>query len=447
MTALYALGPCRIGVTSDQANPCRVWRWQALVIVLSLVGPATHDQARAAERPAGAVLWRARLGLSSGSPVVHRGRVLVGSANDPFHDPRSRQDAGVLLGFDQERGTFLGQVAHVRLPRRVNDLPGQGILCRPCVEGDRAWYVSNRGELVCLDLGNYDSTKPALPLGGVLWKLDMVAKLGVFKRDAGDIGNPLSSPLVIGNLVFCVTGNGTVFGHALTADPKTAYVPRPNAPSFVAVHKKTGKVVWSSNAPGKNIQYGQWASPARARVRGVDQVIFPGGDGFLYGFEARTGRLVWKVDCNPATATKWGPHGPGTRCSFLSASVVRDGIAYIGVSQDLELRDGPRPVYAVEVTHRGDATRKAIRWVFHDKDFGGTFGSVALGKGALYVLDFFGVLYCLDPKTGKELWRKDLKDQAGRFNAPCVAGEQVFVPAGEKVFLFKDSRKRELLVS
>src|SRR5206468_3170653 len=132
------------------------------------------------------------------------------------------------------------------------------------------------------------------------------------------------------------------------------------------VNKLTGKLAWSSAAPGKDIQYGQWASPAHARVAGADQVLFPGGDGWLYGFEARTGRLVWKVDCNLPSATRWGPGRPGTRTAFMAAPVVRDGVAYLGTAVDLEIADMPRPLYAVEVTHRGDATRQAARWTFAD---------------------------------------------------------------------------------
>ena len=40
------------------------------------------------------------------------------------------------------------------------------------------------------------------------------------------------------------------------------------APSFVALDKTTGKVVWKDNSPGKNILDGQWANPAAAQSSG-----------------------------------------------------------------------------------------------------------------------------------------------------------------------------------
>jgi len=61
----------------------------------------------------------------------------------------------------------------------------------------------------------------------------MVGTLSVYKRDAGDIGNPLSSPVVIDDLVYCVTGNGSSFGYAHSLPANTPYVPKPDAPPLV----------------------------------------------------------------------------------------------------------------------------------------------------------------------------------------------------------------------
>jgi outer membrane protein assembly factor BamB len=393
------------------------------------------------------VVWKAAIGSSSGSPVVHRGKVLIGTNNSSPRDPVIRGWQGVMMCFDQKTGEFLGQVTHEKLAHRSNDLPGQGICCRPFCEEDRAYYVSNRGELVCLDLGGFVTADTKSDVKKVRWSLDMVGTLGVYKRDAGDVANPLSSPLIIGDLVDCVTGNGSTFGYGNQNLPaKTPFVPKPDAPSFLAVNKMTGKVVWSSAAPGKDIQYGQWGSPARATVDGADQVLFPGGDGWLYGFEAATGKQVWKVDCNRQSATKWGPDKLGTRTAFMATPVVKGGVAYIGTAVDRELTDPERPIYAVEVTHKGDATRKAIRWTFADKDFGGTFGDVALGENTLYALGGeSGILLCLDPATGKELWREDLGKPAYRFSSPVIYRGKVLAVAGQKLIVFRDARQRKVL--
>src|SRR5205814_1887937 len=82
------------------------------------------------------------------------------------------------------------------------------------------------------------------------------------------------SPLVVEDLVYVVTGNGT---------DDQGMLPSPKAPSFIAVHKTTGKVEWQNAAPGANILDGQWSNPAFAVVKGQPQAIFPGGDGWHYG--------------------------------------------------------------------------------------------------------------------------------------------------------------------
>ena len=51
---------------------------------------------------------------------------------------------------------------------------------------------------------------------------------------------------------------------------------------------------------GTSIQAGVAPAVYEVRVRavvdGVPQVVFPGGDGWLYAFNARTGEIVWKFD-------------------------------------------------------------------------------------------------------------------------------------------------------
>lgn len=428
----------RSAVVPDASLP--LWGTQ-VVSCLCLVLLASYPCA-AQDRLNISYVWREPVGSSSGSPVVAKKLVLLGTNNATPREDTVKNQHGVVMAFRLDTGEFLGQVAHAQLAHRSNDLTGS-VLCRPCMDGERAYYVSNRGELVCLDLSAF---APKANKKAIAWSLDFINDLGVFKRDASDVRNPMSSPCVIGDLVYAVTGNGSSFGFARTALPKnTPYVPKPDAPSFVAVNKKTGKLVWSSAAPGKNIQYGQWASPTHAKVGDVDQVLFPGGDGVLYGFAAKTGKLIWKVDCNPVTATRWDGHELGTRTAFMAAPVVRDGVAYVGTAIDLERTDVPRPVYAIDVTRKGDATREAIKWKFHDNDFGGTFGQVALGRDSLYALGGSGNLVCLNLKTGKLRWRSDLEAEAKRFTSPVVHGGVLFVAAGKTLFLFGDGPKEKLL--
>ena len=59
------------------------------------------------------------------------------------------------------------------------------------------------------------------------------------------------------------------------------------------MNKKTGKVAWEDGSPADKILHGQWSSPTLATVNGLLQAFFPGGDGWVYGFNAQTGAQLW----------------------------------------------------------------------------------------------------------------------------------------------------------
>jgi outer membrane protein assembly factor BamB len=101
------------------------------------------------------VKWAAALGSQSyGNPVVANGKVYVGTNNGAGYLKRypATVDLGVLVCFDEADGKFLWQHSNEKLPTgRVHDWPLQGVCAAPLVEGERLWYVTNRGEVVCLD--------------------------------------------------------------------------------------------------------------------------------------------------------------------------------------------------------------------------------------------------------------------------------------------------------
>ncbi|TWU57171.1 outer membrane protein assembly factor BamB family protein [Rubripirellula reticaptiva] len=107
------------------------------------------------------IRWYANLGSQTyGNPVVAGGHVYVGTNNGAGHIKRypSEVDLGCLLAFNEKDGEFLWQHSSEKLiTGRVHDWPLQGVCCAPLVEGDRLWFVTNRGEVRCLDTkGFYD---------------------------------------------------------------------------------------------------------------------------------------------------------------------------------------------------------------------------------------------------------------------------------------------------
>ena len=232
------------------------------------------------------IKWVARLGSQSyGNPVVTGGKVFVGTNNSAGwlkRYPGESVDLGVLLAFEVNDGKFLWQHSSEKLPTgRVHDWPMQGICSAVLAEGDRLWFVTSRGEVRCLDTEGFhddendgpykDESVAAKDEADVVWVLDMMKELSVEQH------NMASCSLTgAGDLLFVCTSNGVDFEHN--------YIPAPQAPSFFVVNKRTKDILWTDASPGQNILHGQWSSPSYGEIGGVPQLLFGGGDGFLYIF-------------------------------------------------------------------------------------------------------------------------------------------------------------------
>src|SRR5262249_52271238 len=249
---------------------------------------------------------------------------------------------------------------------RVNDWPEEGICSSPFVQGNRLYYVSNRAEVICADTEGFldgkndgvqdEQYKDAID-ADIVWRFDMMRELDVFPHNLAT-----SSPLIVGDTLFVVTSNGVDEGHI--------NIPQPKAPSFIALNKNTGKLIWHNNLPsvrlmepnanlkdlvdkGLVLMHGQWSSPVYAEVGGEGQIIFPGGDGWIYSFEPATGKLIWKFDCNPKKSRyQLGPRG--TRSDFVATPVVYENRLYIGVGQDPEHKEGVGHLWCIDITKKGD---------------------------------------------------------------------------------------------
>src|SRR6185503_11112475 len=116
----------------------------------------------------------------------------------------------------------------------------------------------------------------------------------------------------------------------------------------------TGKVVWADNSPGKDIHDAQISSPLVAEVGGRAQAIVGQGDGWLRGFDAATGKLLWKCDLNPKAAKY--DFARGDRNYVVATPVLCDGRVYIPVGQEVEHGDGPGCLYCIDPTKTGDVS-------------------------------------------------------------------------------------------
>ncbi|MBN1418564.1 MAG: PQQ-binding-like beta-propeller repeat protein [Planctomycetes bacterium] len=436
------------------------------------------------------VKWAVRLGTETyGNPTIADGRIFVGTNNGRPRDPRIRGDRGILMCFEEASGTFLWQLASSKLKQERSfngDFPQLGITSSPTVEGDRVYLVTNRCEVLCLDVrgladandgpfideGEYIAVAtrrkpgkqppgvkpdekldgPAAPIplaptdADIIWRYDMIAELDVWPQDASNC-----SVLVRGDLVYACTSNGVDLSHT--------HIPSPHAPSLIALDKRTGSLVAVDDAGiGPRILHGQWSSPSLARAGGRDLLLFGAGDGYLYAFDPvpvdvpgeRTKRLkgIWRCDANPPEYRRRGgkplpynKNGDGPS-EIIGTPVAWNDRVYVTIGQDTRHGPGKGALTCIDATKSGDITATGNLWTYDEINRSMATPSVA--GGLVFVADFAGDIHCLDAMTGDVLWVHHLGGQM--MGSTLVADGKVYAGSGSgKFVILTASREKEVL--
>jgi outer membrane protein assembly factor BamB len=431
------------------------------------------------------VKWVAKLGSQTyGNPVIADGRVYVGTNNENPRDPALTGDRAVLLCLDEKTGEMIWQLNIPKLGAgKVSDWEFLGICSSPAVDGDRVYIVSNRCEVVCLDArgmanGNdgpfmyerlytddtYWSKKEqgSLPPAGdpslatpdhyadILWVYDMRDELGVFPHNITSNG-----ALVVGDAVYVATSNGVDWSHT--------NIPNPNAPALIGLNKMTGELLGEDGSPiCKNLLHCNWSSPAFATIDGKEQLIFAGGDGFIYGFDPKPVKdeegfdiypELWRFDGNPKTyrvdeegkSRKYATyHGPS---EYIATPVIVDSKIYIAVGQDPEHGDGLGSLRSIDPSRTGetgDISESGKIWA--NDEIHRTISTAAVHDGLLYVPDYRGMFYCVDAATGETVWTHDT--QANIWGSPLVVDGKVYQGTEDGVlYVFEAGRTMKLVAS
>src|SRR6185436_11839565 len=166
------------------------------------------------------VKWVASLGSQSyGNPVVAGGIVLLGTNNEGMRDPKQPGDRGVLMAFREATGEFLWQATFPKLTQgRANDWPYQGIASSPLVIGNVAYFTSNRGQVLAVDIQGFrdgenhgpykEEQLPGQNDPDIIWMFDMMEEVGAFPHNLAN-----SSPNFLDDLLYVSTSNGQDESH------------------------------------------------------------------------------------------------------------------------------------------------------------------------------------------------------------------------------------------
>lgn len=163
---------------------------------------------------------------------------------------------------------------------------------------------------------------------------------------------------------------------------------------LLAVNKKTGETVWEQDQ-----SFGSWMTPLITNVNGQDQLILgfskdvkgqpEDKSGFLYGFDPKSGKELWKCQ--------------GLNSYGYASPLYGDGVA-VGMS------GFGGSALAVKLGGSGDITGDRL-WL-HPRNTQ-RVGSGMIVNGHVYVVEENGVPRCYDLRTGNEQWKVDKRPGSG----------------------------------
>jgi outer membrane protein assembly factor BamB len=427
------------------------------------------------------VKWVARLGTQTyGNVTVADGRVYIGTNDEALQDARVHSTrGGVVMCLDEATGKLLWQLIvpkfQTNLPEFNFDDMGLGVCSSPTVDGDRVYLVTNRCEVLCLDIhgltngndGPYTDEgrfiagpgRPPVTLqatdADIVWKLDIIHDLDVWCQDAANC-----SVLVHGDFLYACTSNGVDRSHTR--------VPRPLAPSLIVLDKRTGRLVASDDERiGTRLFHGQWSSPSLGVVNGKPQIFFGGGDGVLYAFEPLTSmpkepvklKKLWSFDCNPPEyKVRNGQkvvyfdgdirkhrrnNNDGTYVGFseiIGTPVFYKNRVYVTIGQDPSHGRGVGMLNCIDATQSGDVTGTAKLWSY---PIGRSLSSPSIADGLLYVADTFEGVYCLDAETGAKYWFHPTGSEI--WGSTMVADGKVYLGTKKSLLVLATGKEKKLL--
>ncbi len=401
------------------------------------------------------VKWVVKLGSAAyGNTTVGGGKVLIGTNNETPRDPKHKGDRGVVMCFEEATGKFLWQLVVPKLGAgKVSDFENVGICSPPTIDGDRVYLVTNRCEVLCLDLngmanGNdgpfkeeaqYMAGPGNAPIeagptdADIIWRYDMRDQLGVFPYNMTS-----SAVLVVGDKLFVTTSN--------SIDWTNKHIPSPGAPALICLDKKSGQLL-GQEASGISARtfHSNWCSPAYGMVNGKGMVVLGGGDGFCYGFDPEPVKQadgtsilkeIWRCDCNPPAYRMAG----GKRLEYgntkgpsevLATPVILNGKVYASVGQDPSNGEGVGALTCINASGTGNISATGKVWTC--EKVGRSISTVAIVDDLLFTADYSGNLYCIDTASGKVNWQHDA--EAHLWASPLVVDGKIYI-ANESGVMF-----------
>lgn len=411
------------------------------------------------------VLWTASLGGGCyGSAIVAEGRIFIGANNSEPRDSRHEGDRGALYCLNEEDGSFLWQLIVPRIGGDdFLDWPEIGICSPPSVEEGRVYTMTNRTEVVCLDMngladgndGPYqmegrhmtpaeeEALEPGSLDADILWLYDLRSEVGVYPHDS-----PHASALLDGDFLYINTCNGTTNTHREIGNPE--------APALIALNKHTGALAAKEEEGICQLTFhSTWAPPSLGEVDGKRLVFFGGPDGVCYAFhaldntpreEVQALELCWRFDCDPSSPKSDifdylnnNKEGPSL---IMSMPVFAEGNLYVTAGGDIWWGKRQSWLKCIDPSGTGDVTHSHERWSYEIPYQ--CCSTPAVAEGLVFVTEDGGYIHCVDANTGEGCWTHKFGRKI--WGSALVADGKVYAAGRNGNFvIFEASREKKIL--
>jgi outer membrane protein assembly factor BamB len=228
----------------------------------------------------------------------------------------------------------------------------------PVTDGTNVWVMTGTGILKAFDFN-----------GKELWMRDIQKEYGRFGLNWG-YG---SSPMLFEDSLYVQVLHGMK-----TDDP--SYVLR--------ISKANGRTIWRVERPtiAQRESPDSYTTPAIVRHGSALELVITGGDA-VTGHDLNTGKELWRADAlNPTNDLAYR----------IVASPVVQGELIIAPSRE-------RPMLAMRPGGRGNVASSHILWSFGN---GPDVPTPVIDGKYVYVVNDRGIMWCLDSKTGQEIYGK-----------------------------------------
>jgi outer membrane protein assembly factor BamB len=340
--------------------------------------------------PAENIAWKLALPQWSGAtPVIWGNTILLNVAE-------ADGDSLSLWAVDRSNGQVLWKrpLSKGNNKQRKQNMSSPS----PVTDGTIIWVMTGTGFLKAFD---YKGTE--------LWVRDIQKDYGRFGLNWGYANSPL---LLDGDLIVPVI-------HGMKTDD----------PSYLLrIDGKTGKTKWRVERPTKAIRESPdaYITPALVRSGKLQEIIITGGD-VVTGHDPATGQELWRADgLNPT-------NDPSNR--IVASPVVHNDIIIAPTRE--------RPMLVLKAGGRGDVTTSHKLWEFNN---GPDVPTPVTDGTYLYVITDRGVVYCLDLKTGKNIYGPQRLTPGTYSASPVLADGKIYITSEDGVTsVFKSGPAFELL--